>query len=241
MWHFLKFLAPKTPQQLHVQRYIKRSFGFKPVQTDLYIQALRHSSAAERSATGLQSSNERLEFLGDAVLDTIVADYLYRQHQDLSEGELTKMKSKVVSRKMLNHIGNELELERELIVKIGNQPIQNTLVGNALEALIGAIYLDQGYKRTTEIVLALLSKYKIDERIHDVTDFKSKLHEWSQKRKKELQFAVLDDIQADANDRYRIAAVIDGKQMGVGYGKSKKSAEQMAARYACERIFGREE
>ena len=241
MWRLPQFLVRKTPQQLHVQDFVMRNFDFKPRQLDLYIQALRHSSAAERNAKGLQSSNERLEFLGDAVLDTIVADYLYQQYQELSEGELTKMKAKVVSRKMLNHIGNALDLERELIVKIGNQPIQHTLIGNALEALIGAIYIDQGYQKTTRIVLNLLSKYKIDERIHDVTDFKSKLHEWSQKRRKELHFNILDEIQADTNDRYRIAAVIDGKQMGIGYGKSKKSAEQMAARYACERIFGKEQ
>lgn len=234
---FFQRFWKKQTNDPRIADYIQKHFNYRPGDTTLYTQALRHSSAVKRGATGVHGSNERLEFLGDAVLDVIVAEYLYQEHQGLSEGELTKMKAKVVSRKMLNMVGDKLEISEYLIARLGKQPVHRSMIGNALEALIGAIYLDKGYEFTAKKVLALLKDNGIDKRVHTVTDFKSKLHEWCQKRKVSLSFEVIrENPVVDAPDRYEIVAFVDGDALGRGKGKSKKSAEQQAAREACEAI-----
>jgi ribonuclease-3 len=229
------------PSNPSISNYIFKHFGFRTKNVHFYEQALRHSSSVQKGANPEEGSNERLEFLGDAVLDIIVADYLYRAFPSLSEGELTKMKSKVVSRRMLNGIGDRLEIRENLTAKLGKQPIHTSMVGNALEALIGAIYLDKGFSFTFETVLKLLQQNGIDKKVHDVTDFKSKLHEWSQKTRKTLSFIVESETPETGNARYVIAALINGDVVGRGKGKSKKVAEQLAAREACKEIFRNEE
>ena len=218
--------------------YIRKQFGYAPRDTQLYEQALRHSSAVKRGAKGVSASNERLEFLGDAVLDVIVAEYLYRAHEEMPEGELTKMKAKVVSRKMLNQVGMQLEIQKQLHAKLGRQQINRAMVGNALEALIGAIYLDKGYSFTSQKVLELLHKNDIETKVHDTTDFKSKLHEWCQKERKSLTFEIIrENAVAEALDRYEIVVFVEGEALGRGKGKSKKGAEQQASSEACRILF----
>jgi ribonuclease-3 len=143
----------------------------------------------------------------------------------------------VVSRRTLNELGERLGVEEHLDVRMGNQPVQQTLIGNAVEALIGALYLDRGYRTTEKAVLRLLHEQGIEERMYDLTDFKSKLHEHCQKKKRVLRFDVIKE-KAHANDVYEIAVFVDDRNMGSGIGKSKKGAEQAAAREACRRIFG---
>lgn len=239
MQRFFGLFSKAEPEyKKRIRMLIRRHFGFNPKNVDLYIMALRHSSSVPRKPGGLLASNERLEFLGDAVLDLIVADYLYVSHPNLSEGELTKMKSKVVSRKMLNNIGAQLEIVEHMETKLGGQSINQTIIGNALEALIGAIYLDKGYTFTSERVMEILHHNGIDEHVHMTVDFKSKLHEYCQKKRKTLYFIVLNDDEVDSDTRYTVEVMVDGKPLGRGFGKSKKAAEQESAREACSRLFG---
>lgn len=236
---FRLFHPPKndSPADRQLKGFLHQHFAFKAGDIELYRQAFTHSSALQPGFQRKAKSNERLEFLGDAILDSIVADYLYRNFLDRSEGELTKMKSKIVSRRTLNQLGSALQMETLIIANLGKQPMQQTLVGNALEALIGAIYLDQGYAVCEKAVLQLLEKHQIEERLNDTMDFKSKLHEWCQKERKNLKFTVQKDMRENVPDRYTIAARVDNEVWGTGVGKSKKSAEQVAAEMACKRVF----
>jgi ribonuclease III len=220
-----------------IRQFVRKAFGYYPKDTSLYEQALRHSSAATKIKPGLKNSNERLEFLGDAILDSIVAHYLYNKYPLIPEGELTKMKSKVVRRENLNMVGYTLGLDEQLHLNLGKQEMHDSIVGNALEALVGAIYLDKGYDTTRDILLRLLKEHGLDTRVHDDVDYKSKLHEWSQKYKRTLDFKVLDHKNEGGSSFYRIAVVIDESEYGIGEGGSKKSAEQKAAKIACDQIF----
>ncbi len=232
-WPFFK----KKKSNKEIQDFVMKAFGYRPTDTSLYEQALRHSSAATRIRPGLKNSNERLEFLGDAILDSIVAHYLYNKYPLLPEGELTKMKSKVVRRENLNMVGNTLKIHELLHLNLGKQEMHNSIVGNALEAIIGAMYLEKGYNLTREIVLKLLKQHGLDTRVHDDLDYKSKLHEWSQKFKKTIDFKVLDHKNEGGSSYYRVELLIDGAGSGMGDGSSKKIAEQRASKVACERIF----
>lgn len=155
----------------------------------------------------------------------------------LPEGELTKMKSKVVRRGHLNEIGATLGLAELLQLNLGKQEMHDSIMGNAFEALIGAIYLDQGYPATQTIILHILKKYGLDTRVHDDVDYKSKLHEWSQKYKRSLEFKVVEHRNEGGTSYYKIELLVDDRSYGVGEGSSKKSAEQRAAKMAADRIF----
>lgn len=234
-WKF--FLLKKSKANKDIQAFVKKAFGFKPKDTSLYEQAFRHSSAATKIKPGLKNSNERLEFLGDAVLDAVVAHYLYTKYPTLPEGELTKMKSKVVRRENLNEVGYTLGIDEQLHLNLGRQEMHDSIVGNALEAVIGAVYLDRGYNTTRDIVLKLMKQHGLDTRVHDDVDYKSKLHEWSQKYKRTLEFKVVSHRNEGGSSYYDIMVLIDDKEYGRGDGSSKKTAEQKASKQACEQIF----
>jgi ribonuclease-3 len=231
------FFRWKDTQNKTLKAFIRDAFGFYPKDIAVFEQALRHSSAATKIKPGLKNSNERLEFLGDAVLDSIVAHYLYLKYPMLPEGELTKMKSKVVRRENLNMIGYTLKIDELMELNLGRQEMHDSIVGNALEAIVGAIYLDQGYIVTRDIVLRLMKQHGLDTRVHDDVDYKSKLHEWSQKYRRTLDFRVLTHKNEGGASFYRVAVLIDEKEYGIGEGGSKKVAEQRAAKLACERLF----
>ncbi|MDZ4751952.1 MAG: ribonuclease III [Flavobacteriales bacterium] len=230
------WFSPKSKVDKHAQAFIKKAFGYTPKDTTLYLQALRHSSAATKINSQLKNSNERLEFLGDAVLDSIIAHYLYNKFLSLPEGELTKMKSKVVRRDNLNMIGYSLGIVEELDLKLGNQEMHDSIVGNAMEALIGALYLDRGFDDTREIVIRILKKQGLDNIVHDDVDYKSKLHEWSQKYKRTLQYKVVEHRNENGSSFYKVSLMVDDHEHGLGSGNSKKSAEQNAAKMASENL-----
>lgn len=237
VWKFPFFQKKKLNPE--IKAFIKKAFGYSPSDTVIYEQALRHSSAATRIKPGIKNSNERLEFLGDAILDSVVAHYLYNKYPLLPEGELTKMKSKVVRRENLNMVGYTLRLHELLHLNLGKQEMHDSIVGNALEAMIGAVYLDKGYNVTRDIVLKLLKQHGLDSKVHDDSDYKSKLHEWSQKNKRDLQFKVLVHRNEGGTSFYKVVLLIDQVESGTGEGNSKKTAEQKAAKIACDRIFSR--
>jgi ribonuclease-3 len=233
----LPFSFRKKKVNQNIKAFVKDAFGISVHDTALYEQALRHSSAAQKIKPGLKNSNERLEFLGDAILDTIVAHYLYNKYPTIAEGELTKMKSKVVRRENLNMIGFTLHVDEMIVLNLGRQEMHDSLVGNALEALIGAVYLDKGFNTTRDIVLKLLKQHGLDTKVHDDVDYKSKLHEWGQKYKRNLEFKVVSHRNEGGASHYEIVLLIDDREYGRGTGGSKKSAEQLAAKQAVEVLF----
>lgn len=196
---------------------------------DLFTRALTHKSYS--NTKGLKS-NERLEYLGDAVIDMIVAEYLYEKFPDKDEGFLTKVKAKIVNRKMLSTIGEELELEKFIHYKTGRSIRIATIEGNAFEAIIGAIYLDSNYETTKKVFRSRIIRNYIDlnEVLEQEIDFKSALLIWGQRNKHEITFRIIEEATKENNYLYTAGVVIDNKKWGIGKGQSKKEAEQQASK-----------
>ena len=229
-------LFPALTAHPETYKFIRQKFGVSAFNTSLYEEALRHSSASIK-AEGRKNNNERLEFLGDSVLDAVVAHYLYDKYPQLPEGELTKMKSKVVRRENLNAIGKSLGLDEQLKLNIGKQPLQESMLGNAFEALVGALYVDKGYGTTHKILIEILRKHGLDTKVHDLVDYKSKLQEWVQKNKKHIRYEVIEEQQSGGKMHFKVSLQIDFTEWAIGEGGSKKVAEQRAAEIACMKIF----
>ena len=223
-----------------IDTFVKTHFNLKVKNRHYYKEALRHSSAIDGDVNG-RKSNERLEYLGDAVLDLCVAHYLYKSDKKAQEGLLTQRKSRVVNRKNLNRIGKAIGMEDLLDVRMRRDDIRSNMVGNALEALVGAIYKDHGYEKTYKAVVMLLKAHGIDQRIHETTDFKSKLHHWAQVNKVELKFEVVREYHESGEGKYEVEVIADGESIGSGTGRSKKIAEHDSARRGWRTIFEREE
>lgn len=230
-------LGRREDRESRIRRFIRRHFGVRPRNMAPYLEAFRHSSALACQQNGLPS-NERLEFLGDSVLDMIVVDLLYRKFPEGNEGEMTRMKARLVSRESLNRLGEEIGVEHLIDAQTGKGAVHASILGNAMEAIVGAVYLDKGYTRTQRGVLRLFKRFDLDHRLQATVDFKSKLNEWGQKRKKRVQFKVIREFKRDGQQLYRMQVMVGGKVMGTSDGPSKKSAEQAAAREACRHIFG---
>ena len=207
--------------------------GYYPKSHELYIQALTHKSYKKRG--GLH--NERLEFLGDAVLSSVVAEVLYQKFPKGSEGFLTQMRSKIVSRKSLNRLALEIKLNK--LVRYHKSAAHRSLYGNALEALVGAIYLDKGYYKTVEFIhKTLLSPHlDINTLVKEVVSYKSKILEWGQQNKKEVIFKVLESTGKDHNKSYKVALFLEDKKLSEGIGSSIKRAEEQAAQEAQLQLF----
>jgi len=199
--------------------------------------AMRHKSLSRGNAQQAMASNERLEFLGDALLDAVVADHLYHLFPYKDEGFLTKMRSKIVSRQHLNGLALKIGLH-ELLEKEGGTTPGTSIYGNALEALIGSIYLDQGYAQAKKFILIRLFKAYIDleELENTETDFKSKLTEWSQKERQSLEFRVMQEPRSNESRNYLVGVFVNNSMLGQASNFSKKRAEQMAAEKAWESI-----
>jgi ribonuclease-3 len=219
---------------------LKSLLGFRPRKMKLYSMALRHLSAAEKMEyREHKNSNERLEFLGDAVLDMAVAELVFAKFPFRGEGHLTEVRSKIVSRKQLGSISEKIGLI-ELIETDGNIPqsrhVQQIIGGNALEALIGAVYLDKGYKRCRTFIYKKIIKPYIDlDEIENIDkNYKSIINQWAQKLKKNLLFKVV--TEKNNNRRFTVALIVDGEEISRASHFSKKSAEKLAAAKACENL-----
>ena len=219
---------------------IVQVLGYCPRNLRLYQQAFLHNSHTSK-ISGIQerANNERLEYLGDAVLDLIIAELLFKKFPYKGEGFLTEMRSKSVSRKMLSSIAFNMGLQDHLIFSKAiskNQTAVRGMAGNALEALVGAIYLDRGYKFTKRFVKRKIVKPYLDfDELKDITvNFKSLLNQYAQKEKKELDFKILNPESENKIKTYSIAVCIDGTEISTARGKSKKVAEQIASEKACE-------
>lgn len=219
-------------------RSLKNILGFYPGNISVYKQAFRHSSAAGELRKGFKDSNERLEYLGDAVLGTVISDFLFRTFPYKDEGFLTKMRSKIVSRYSLNRLGMKFGINT-FIQKSGDSSLKGTsIIGDAFEALIGAIYVDQGYGRTRDFILERVVKNYIDlEQLENTEfDFKSKLIEWVQKEKKKLSFNLVKELGSGSEKQFVIEVIIDTISYAEGIHYSKKRAEQIAAEQTCIKL-----
>jgi ribonuclease III len=222
---------------------LKSLLGYVPTNADLYRQAFRHHSASTRyDIKEARISNERLEYLGDAVLSSIIAEMLFATYPTRDEGFLTEMRAKIVSRENLcdvaRKIGIEDFLEYDKSIR-GNRLIIRAISGNAFEALIGAIYLDKGYNFTRRFITRRILKPHVDVQhlVAKEINFKSKLIEYCQKNKKVIDFETVEERKQGKQKSYLMRVVIDGEEMGRGEDFSKKKAEQVAAQKACEVIF----
>lgn len=216
-------------------RAFRRIFGVTPDNVELYKLALVHRSASVKVAGGGSINNERLEFLGDAVLESIVSDYLFIEFPDQPEGFLTKTRAKIVSRQSLNALAQELGLDRMVIYNATGNFAHKHLFGDCLEALIGALYLDKGYNTVNRIVINdLLSRHiNIEDLSNSENDHKSRLIEWCQKSKRTIKFATeADGEQNTSHPSFVSRVLIDDMKIGVGRGSTKKEAEQNAAQHA---------
>ncbi|MCK5464122.1 MAG: ribonuclease III [Bacteroidales bacterium] len=216
-----------------------RILGFLPRKLFLYEIAFIHKSASTTLKNGQVINNERLEYLGDAILDAVIADYLYTRFPDKNEGFLTQLRAKLVKRKMLNKLADNVGIAPLLVSRTNADQSKVNLLGNAFEALIGAIYLDKGYVRTKRYVIKkVLNKYVDLEKLsRKESDFKSRIIEWAQKNKHEISFVSREDSSEGSNPiQYTAKLILEEKEMGTGNGYSKKEAEQKAAEQALNNI-----
>ena len=229
-----------SPNRKYI-RSLSNLLGFVPGNVKLYKMAFRHRSIAVVLKNGTKNSNERLEFLGDAVLGSVVAEELFKRYPYKDEGFLTEMRSKIVNRANLNQLARKLGLGDliEYDNRIVNYPNkQGSLLGDAFEALVGAIYLDKGYNFTQNFLLNHIIKPHID--IHTLenteTNFKSKLIEWCQRHGKDVTFELIANSEGDSAKLFTIKVSVDGENMGSGRDYNKKNAEKLAAEKACEAL-----
>ena len=205
----------------------------------VYQQALLHKSISMRSEKGRPINNERQEFLGDAILDAIVGDIVYRHFEGRREGFLTNTRSKIVQRETLNKLAVEIGLDKLVKYSTRSSSHNSYMYGNAFEAFIGAIYLDQGYDRCKQFMEEKIFKNYIDldKMSRKEVNFKSKLIEWSQKNKMEVSFELIEQfLDEEYNPMFHTEVRIEGISAGTGTGYSKKESQQNAAQMALKKI-----
>lgn len=232
-----------SPDRVYV-RSLRNLLGFVPGNMRLYRMAFRHRSAAvpiKDAKNGAKNSNERMEFLGDAVLGSVVAALLFKQYPYKGEGFLTEMRSKIVSRVNLNQLARKMGLD-ELIEYdsriVGFHGKQSSMLGDAFEALIGAVYLDKGYAKTQDFILDRIIEPLVDiQNLENTeTNFKSRLIEWCQQYNKEIEFRLVKNEEGESNKLFTMEVWIDGELQGIGREYNKKKAEKLAAEKAYERL-----
>lgn len=218
-----------------------KMLGFYPRNIEIYQQTLLHKSSSIKAGKGRLLNNERLEFLGDAILDAIVADIVYKKFEGKREGFLTNTRSKIVQRETLNRVAVEIGLDK-LIKYTTRQSSHNSyMCGNAFEALIGAIYLDRGYRACKKFMEErIINQYLNLEKIsRKEVNFKSKLIEWSQKNKFCVEFNLIEQsLDSDQNPIFETQITVENIPAGTGKGYSKKESQQEAAHATLTKIKG---
>ena len=236
--NFKTLFLSKFSRKDKFSKNIKNIVGFYPSDVFLFKTSLVHKSAVHDSSTGFKESNERLEFLGDAILGAIVAKYLFEKFPGKDEGFLTKMRSKIVSRQSLNALAVKIGLNNLIISRLDKNSKTESIYGNAFEALIGAIYLDKGLEVCETFLLkkVIEPNISLDKLENEETNFKSRIIEWAQKEKQDLAFEILQEYGEGRGKEFEAVIVLDGKQTTTGRDKSKKGAEQKAAEKLCTEL-----
>lgn len=215
-------------------RRLRQLIGFTPTNMSIFRLAFSHKSSSSEKAYAVQN-NERLEYLGDAVLGTIVAEYLFKKYPNSDEGFLTKMRSKIVKRKSLNQIGDKMGLDM-LLSEYNQTRLSRSMLGNAVEALVGAVYLEKGYPGTKRFVVRKILRNYVDvhelEKVDD--NYKSQLLEWCQKNGQTVSYKLLARYKFEKRDRFKVAVMVNGKKVATADDFNKKSAEQTASEKAMQ-------
>ncbi|MFW2347751.1 MAG: ribonuclease III [Wenyingzhuangia sp.] len=213
---------------------VKKVLGFAPKDLSIYKQAFTHTSLQLKDGLGNPFNFERLEYLGDAMLGSIIASYLFGKVPGADEGYLTQMRSKIVSREHLDELGKELGLLDLLFCKTSKSKLGAHIHGNLFEALVGAIYLDRGYKYSTRFINKKVLSIHVDVKKLEgkITSYKGLLTEWSQKNKRNLSFETYEDSGNQTVKFFSVRLYVDKKPVSKGRATSKKRAEEMAAKRA---------
>jgi ribonuclease-3 len=222
-------------EQHSFKRELRNVLGFRPDKLTLYKTALTHRSVRESA----EDNNERLEYLGDAILSSIVADFLFRKYPYKEEGFLTEMRSKMVNRNKLNEIALKMGLKKiTQYNKIDHSLKVSQIFGNTLEAVVGAVYLDKGFVKTRQWVLdTIVMPHLLMEDLENLEiNHKNKLYGWANKNGKNLEFETLDERLEGGRRLFTVAAVVDGKFLAQGKAYNKKDASQLAAAQALENM-----
>lgn len=234
MLYRLVYLFSSGRRRIFLQQ-ICNLLGFKPGKLSLYEAALTHRSVKERAT----ENNERLEYLGDAILGGIIADYLFKKYPYKGEGFLTEMRSKMVNRQMLNDIAIRMGLKKITSYNKQDASLKSSQIfGNALEALVGAIYIDKGYNATKRWVFKkIIIPHLFAEDLEQVEiNQKNKLFSWANKSGKLLEFETIDEKMENGRRLFTVGAIVDGEVLAEGKAFNKKDAGQIAAQNAVEKL-----
>ena len=233
--NFIQSLFGAETQKQSYKRAIVEVLGLKPGKVDLYTIALSHRSMRDNP----EENNERLEYLGDAILSAIVADYLFMRYAKKGEGFLTEMRSKMVNRQKLNDIAIKMGIKKIThFNKIDSSLKNSQIFGNTLEALVGAVYLDKGYRKTNKwVVKNIIIPYMFIEDLEGLDiNVKNKLIGWAGKQNKSIEFETLEEKQEKGRRLFIVGVKVDGEIIAAGRGFNKKDASQLAAISAAEKL-----
>jgi ribonuclease III len=238
VWNLLKITGGKSKkEEQKLITAIRTITGFTPSNLSLYKLATLHTSRS-RETNGFRESNERLEYLGDAILGAAVADYLFKRYPFKDEGFLTEIRSRIVNRDSLNLLARKMGVNHIVQFDQKNSQLQQVVLGNTLEAIVGAVYLDKGYLRTKKFVIDKLIQpyFDLDVVIQTNSNHKSKIIEWTQRNNKSVRFELVDIKKSKNQKEFAIQVFIDDKEYATGFGFTKKKAEQDAAMKTCSQL-----
>ncbi len=238
MWNLLKFPGGNSKkEERKLITAIETITGFTPSNLSLYKLAILHTSKG-RESNGFRESNERLEYLGDAILGAAVADYLFKKYPFKDEGFLTEIRSRIVNRDSLNVLARKIGINHIVQYDNKNAQLQRVVLGNTLEAIVGAVYLDKGYLRCKKFVIDKLVQpyFNLELVVQTNLNYKSKIIEWTQRNGKAVRFELME-IRKERNQKeFAVQVFIAEEPMGVGFGFTKKRAEQDAAMKTCQQL-----
>ncbi|MEM1136912.1 MAG: ribonuclease III [Bacteroidota bacterium] len=233
-----RWIGKYSEEDNKMMRAVRNIVGTAPFNIELYKLAMKHTSVAKLNEKGVKESNERLEYLGDAILGAVVAEYLFKKYPYREEGFLTEIRSRIVNRESLNRLANKIGLSQlvEFDGKKKSSITHKSLFGDAMEAFIGAVYLDMGFRFCKRFIIRklIMPHYDLNQLIETTNNFKSTIIEWCQKYNRQITFNVIEEVGAKHKKQFKVKLKIDEEDISEGFGLSKKKAEQDAARKACE-------
>jgi len=232
----VSIIVKKKGFDLEITKFLKNVLGFRPRNLDIYKMAFIHSSASAKDVVGKSINNERLEYLGDAVLNAVIADYLFKKFPLHSEGPLTEMRSKIVCRDHLNKLSRKMGLTQLVVIEPNCHPV--SVHGDVFEALIGAIYLDKGYKKTKDIIInkLLLTFMNLNTVLQEEHNYKSKLINWAQKNNHKIRFENRASDNPKGKKLFTSQCFFNDKCIAEAEDFRVKKADQSAAEIACEKL-----
>jgi len=217
-----------------------RMVGFKPINLDPYILATQHSSVAKATSDGIRLSNERLEYLGDSVLDLVVAEVLFKKYPFKDEGFLTDIRSRIVNREVLNEVAKKMGVNKIVEFNIHRKTAisHKSIYGDALEAIVGAVFLDKGFEFCRQFIINRIINPHLDleKIIQENPNYKSRIIEWAQKQNKEIRFQTADKSNEKEYREFTSQIWLDSQPIEEGHGLTKKKAEQDAAQRSLEKL-----